>query len=92
VIPNFARHKTNAEKLLNYYLQPDVAAELDDWIDYIPSVQGAVKALQKLDPETASSPLIVPTKRMQDRARGFMALTIAQLNDYTARFQQVTGQ
>jgi spermidine/putrescine transport system substrate-binding protein len=92
VIPNFARHKTNAEKLLNYYLQPDVAAALDDWIDYIPSVQGAVKALRELDPETASSPLIVPTKRMQDRARGFMALTIAQLNDYTARFQQVTGQ
>jgi spermidine/putrescine transport system substrate-binding protein len=92
VIPDFARHKTNAEKLLNYYLQPDVAATLDDWIDYIPSVQGAVQALQKLDPETASSPLIVPTKQMQARARGFMALSIAQLNDYTGRFQQVTGQ
>ncbi len=92
VIPNFARHKTNAEKLLNYYLQPQVAAELDDWIDYIPVVQGAVQALRKLDPQTAASPLIVPTARMQARARGFMSLSIDQLNDYTARFQQVTGQ
>lgn len=92
VIPNFARHKTNAEKLLNYYLQPQVAAELDDWIDYIPVVQGAVAALRKLDPDTASSPLIVPTARMQAKARGFMELSIHQLNDYTARFQQVTGQ
>ena len=92
VIPNFARHKTNAEKLLNYYLQPEVAAELDDYIDYIPSVEGAVAALQELDSEAAAVPLIVPTKEMQAKARGFMALTIAQLNDYTSRFQQVTGQ
>jgi spermidine/putrescine transport system substrate-binding protein len=92
VIPNFARHKTNAEKLLNYYLQPQVAATLDDWIDYIPSVKGAVEDLRRLDPDTAASPLIVPTRRMQEKARGFMALSIAQLNDYTSRFQQVTGQ
>jgi spermidine/putrescine transport system substrate-binding protein len=92
VIPNFARHKTNAEKMLNYYLQPDTAAALADWIDYIPSVEGSVAALQALDPATAASPLIVPTKEMQTKARGFMALTIAQLDDYTSRFQQAIGQ
>jgi spermidine/putrescine transport system substrate-binding protein len=92
VIPNFARHKTNAEKLLNYYLQPQVAAALDDFINYIPSVRGAVEALQQLDSTAAAVPLIVPTKQMQAKARGFMALSIAQLNDYTSRFQQVTGQ
>ena len=92
VIPNFARHKTNAEKLLNYYLQPEVAAELDDYIDYVPSVDGAIADLQKLDPDTASSPLIVPTKAMEANAHGFMALTIAQLDDYTSRFQQAIGQ
>ncbi|MEY9870911.1 spermidine/putrescine transport system substrate-binding protein [Streptacidiphilus sp. MAP12-33] len=92
VIPNFARHKKNAEKLMNYYLQPEVAAELTDYIDYIPSVDGAVAALQQLDSTAAAVPLIVPTKEMQAKARGFMALSIAQLNDYTSRFQQITGQ
>lgn len=92
VIPNFARHKTNAEKLLNYYLEPDVCAALDDYINYIPSVDGAVAALQQLDPTAAAVPLIVPTQEMQDKARGFMALSIAQLDDYTSRFQQITGQ
>jgi spermidine/putrescine transport system substrate-binding protein len=92
VIPNFARHKTNAEKLMNFYLQPQVAAQLDDYIDYIPSVEGADAALQALDPATASSPLIIPTQQMIAHARGFMALSIAQLDDYTSRFQQVTGQ
>lgn len=92
VIPNFARHKTNAEKMLNYYLQPDVAAALDDFIDYVPIVDGAVEALKKLDPATAASPLIVPTKEMEANAHGFMALSINQLNDYTSRFQQAIGQ
>jgi len=92
VIPSFARHKTNAEKLMNYYLDPEVEAQLDDWIDYVPVVQGAVEALRKLDPETASSPLIVPTAAMKAKARSFMNVSVAQLNDYTSRFQQVTGQ
>lgn len=92
VIPNFARHKANAERLMNYYLRPEVSAELDDYIDYIPVVQGAVDALQQLDSTAAAVPLIVPTKQMQAKARGFMSLSIAQLNDYTSRFQQVTGQ
>jgi spermidine/putrescine transport system substrate-binding protein len=92
VIPNYARHKTNAEKLLDYYLEPKVAATLDDWIDYIPCVDGAVDELRRIDPEAARSPLIVPTAAMRAKARGFMSLSIAQLNDYTSRFQQVTGQ
>lgn len=92
VIPNYARHKTNAEKLMNFYLEPEIAAELDDYIDYIPSVEGAVAALQQLDSTAAAVPLIVPTKAMDAASHGFMALTIAQLDDYTSRFQQVTGQ
>jgi spermidine/putrescine transport system substrate-binding protein len=92
VIPNFARHKANAEKLMNYYLQPQVSAQLDDYIDYMPVVDGAVAALQQLDSTAAAVPLIVPTAPMQAKARGFMNLSIAQLNDYTSRFQQVTGQ
>ncbi len=92
VIPNYARHKKNAERLMNYYLEPDVAAALDDWIDYIPVVKGAVDALKKLDKDAAAVPLIVPTTAMRNKARGFMAVSLSQLDDYTSRFQQVTGQ
>lgn len=92
VIPNYARHKKNAETLMNYYLEPMVAAVLDDYIDYIPVVTGAVDELRKLDHTAASVPLIVPTNQMRDKARGFMSVSLAQLDDYTSRFQQVTGQ
>ena len=92
VIPNFARHKKNAERLLNYYLQPEVAAELDDWIEYIPVVKGAEAALKDLDADAAGNPLIVPTSAMRASSHGFMALEIHQLDEYTHRFQQVIGQ
>ncbi|MDI5965293.1 spermidine/putrescine ABC transporter substrate-binding protein [Streptomyces sp. SL13] len=92
IIPNYARHKKNAELLMNYYLEPMVAAVLDDYIDYIPVVTGAVAELKKLDHTAASTPLIVPTAQMRAKARGFMAVSLAQLDDYTSRFQQVTGQ
>ena len=90
-IPNFARHKKNAELLMNWYYRPDIAALLDDYIDYIPCVDGAIQALQALDPTAAASPLIVPTAKMKAGAKGFMNLNVDQLNSYTTRFQQISG-
>ncbi|MGH3415789.1 MAG: polyamine ABC transporter substrate-binding protein, partial [Actinocrinis sp.] len=90
-VPNYARHKANAEKLMNYYLQPNVAAELDDYIDYIPVVNGAIDALKSLDAEAASNPLIVPTAQELATAKPFMSITVAKLDEYTKKFLQVTG-
>jgi spermidine/putrescine transport system substrate-binding protein len=90
-IPNYARHKSNAEKLMNYYLQPKVAAELDDYIDYIPVVAGAIDALKALDAEAASNPLIVPTATELATAKQFMSITVAKLDEYTKKYLQVTG-
>jgi spermidine/putrescine transport system substrate-binding protein len=92
VIPNYARHKKNAELLINYYLQPTVAATLDDWIEYVPSVSGAVDELKKIDPDAVQIPLIVPTDAMRKKSYGFMSLELSRLDDYVSRFQQVTGQ
>ncbi len=90
-IPNNAQHKKNAELLMNWYYNPDIAAQLDDWIDYIPVVDGAADALKTLDSSAASNPLIVPTAKMQAGAHGFMNLTVDQLNSYTTRFNQIAG-
>ena len=90
-IPNYARHKKNAELLMNWYYNPDIAAQLDDYIDYIPCVDGAIAALKTLDATAASSSLIVPTAAMQANAHGFMNLTVDKLNSYTTQFQQTAG-
>ena len=40
LVPNKAEHKANAEKLMDYYYQPEVAAELAAWVNYICPVAG----------------------------------------------------
>ena len=90
-IPNYAKHKKNAELVMNWYYNADMAAKLDDAINYIPCVTGASASLQTLDPSAASNPFIVPTAAMQAGAHGFMNLSVDKLNSYTTQFQQIAG-
>lgn len=90
-IPNYARHKKNAELLMNYYYNPEVEATLDDYINYIPAVSGADDALKTIDANAMSNELIVPTAAMQAAAHPFMALTVDQLDSYTQQFKKISG-
>jgi spermidine/putrescine transport system substrate-binding protein len=90
-IPNYARHKKNAELLMNYYYNPDVEATLDDYINYIPAVNGAVDSLKTIDANAVTNELIVPTAAMQAAAHPFMALSVDQLDSYTQQFKKISG-
>ena len=46
-------HKKNAETLMNYYYDPEVAAEVAAYVNYICPVEGAKEAMQEIDPELA---------------------------------------
>ena len=88
VIPRHARHRTNAEKLINYYYDPQVMAEVEDWVNYIPPVVGARQALLRSDPDVARNPLIFPSAAVRRRGRvfkGFDADEDEQLNDAFAK-------
>jgi spermidine/putrescine transport system substrate-binding protein len=57
VVPAGATHKTNAEKLMDWYYQPEVAAELAAWVNYISPVPAAKDAMLALaDEEEADDP------------------------------------
>jgi spermidine/putrescine transport system substrate-binding protein len=90
-VPNKATHKANAEKLLDYYYDPKVAAELAAYVNYICPVQGAREEMVKLDPELADNPLIFPDEALLAKAKVFMALSEAQERSYEQKFQQVIG-
>ena len=45
LVPNKADHKGNAEELMNYYYDPEVAARLAAWVNYICPVKGAEEAM-----------------------------------------------
>ena len=61
VVPVGATHKTNAERLMDYYYDPQVAAELAAWVNYISPVPAAKDAMADVDPELVEEPLIFPS-------------------------------
>jgi spermidine/putrescine transport system substrate-binding protein len=91
MVPNKATHKANAEKLINYYYDPVVAAEVAAWVNYICPVQGAQEEVAKTDAELAKNPLIFPDQAALANAKDFMTLTDEQERTYQQKFQQVIG-
>ena len=91
VIPALAKHKKNAETLINYYYQPEVMAQVEAWVNYIPPVQGTKEELAKIDPELANNPLIVPTPEVLSRAKVFKGLTAEEEIKYNRAFSDLTA-
>ncbi|MDQ7907730.1 spermidine/putrescine ABC transporter substrate-binding protein [Phytohabitans sp. ZYX-F-186] len=91
LVPNKAAHKANAEKLIDYYYDPGVAAELAAYVNYICPVQGAQEKITDIDPELAENPLIFPDDATLGKTKVFMALDEAQERSYSTKFQQAIG-
>jgi len=91
VVPALAQHKKNAELAMNYYYNPDVAAEVAAYVNYICPVEGAQAAMEQLDPELAADEFIFPTSATLDQTYVFMELTAEQNEKYEREFQKAIG-
>ncbi|MDQ0993351.1 spermidine/putrescine ABC transporter substrate-binding protein [Streptomyces sp. V3I7] len=91
LIPNRARHKTNAERLIDFYYEPQRAAELAAYINYVTPVDGVKPYLAKIDEGAANDPLIVPDKAMQARSHAFRSLSQKEETVYEEKFAKLTG-
>lgn len=90
VIPALAKHKKNAEKLIDYYYDPAVMAQVEAWVNYIPPVKGTKEALTKDDPDTADNPLIFPSEDVLSRSHVFRGLSSAEETKYNQQFSTLT--
>jgi len=90
-IPALAQHKKNAELAMNYYYDPEVAAEVAAYVNYICPVEGAQEAMEALDPELATDEFIFPTQALLDQTFIFMELTVEQNDKYEREFQKAIG-
>ncbi len=90
VIPALARHKKNAETLINYYYDPKVMAEVVAYVNYISPVKGTKQELLKLDPKAADNPLIIPSADVLSRAKVFRGLSAAEEEKYAKAFSSLT--
>jgi len=89
VVPMGSQRKANAEALMNYYYEPEVAAELAAWVNYITPVDGAKDAMESIDPELAENQLIFPDEDTLAQSHIFRTLTADEEKDYQAEFQKV---
>jgi spermidine/putrescine transport system substrate-binding protein len=79
-----------ASTLMNWYYDPRIAAEVEDYVNYICPVVGADKVLLKSDPKIAKNPLIFPTKEMLANVRQFDPKALNNPT-YKKKFQHLTG-
>jgi len=86
-----AEAKANAEKLINFYYDPAIAAEVAAYVNYVCPVKGAQAEMEKIAPELASSPFIFPDDAMSKRLNVFRSLTPAEETSWTEAFQKAAG-
>ncbi|MEU6062525.1 spermidine/putrescine ABC transporter substrate-binding protein [Streptomyces sp. NPDC047097] len=95
MIPNRARHKANAEALIDHYYQPEVAAELAAWVNYVCPVPAARDVLASSgDEETAAlaeDPLIFPDDAMRSRLAIARDITGDERTEFARRWNALAG-
>jgi spermidine/putrescine transport system substrate-binding protein len=91
LVPNLATHKANAEKWINYYYDPEVAAHLAAYIKCLCPVTGAQQAMEKVTPSLVDNPLIFPTPEFLSKSFGFMTLNETLFKRYQRDFSDAIG-
>jgi spermidine/putrescine transport system substrate-binding protein len=103
-IPKGAAHPNDALAMMNYVYQPEVAAQIAEWVNYITAVPGAQEIILENadtaeadgDTETAEylravaeSPLVFPTDDMLSRLYSYQVLDEETERQWNELFQEV---
>ncbi|MBE8477337.1 polyamine ABC transporter substrate-binding protein [Streptomyces justiciae] len=95
MIPDRASHKANAERLIDYYYDPEVAAELAAWVNYVCPVPAAQDVLASAkDEETAAlaeNTLIFPDAEMRERLVIARDITSTERVEFSKRWNAIVG-
>ena len=91
MIPSTSAHKKNAESLINYYYEPEVAAQVAAYVNYICPVAEAQPFLEKIDPALAKSPYIFPDDATLAKVKVFRQLNDDETTKYQAAFDAAIG-
>ncbi|MEP6481089.1 MAG: spermidine/putrescine ABC transporter substrate-binding protein [Rhodoglobus sp.] len=92
VVPMGSPRKKNVETLINYYYEPEVAAEVAASVNYITPVVGAQAVAAEKYPEIADNPLIFPSEATLAQAHTFRSLQSADDQAFNSEFQRVQAE
>jgi spermidine/putrescine transport system substrate-binding protein len=91
VIPKGAENKGQAEIWINFYYEPENAAAVEAWVNYVCPVKGAREVLIADDPDIGNNPLIFPTDEMTARLHQFRAVSAEEEQSWGEAFSSVAG-
>jgi spermidine/putrescine transport system substrate-binding protein len=91
VIPKGAVNKGQAELWIDFYYQPENAAAVAAWVNYVCPVAGAAEVLVAEDPEIGNNPLIFPTDEMIERLHQFRSTSADEEQRWAEEFSRVLG-
>jgi spermidine/putrescine transport system substrate-binding protein len=90
-IPVGAPHAFTAEKMIDFVYQPEVQADIAEYVNYICPVEGVKEILTKRDPAIGENQLIFPDEKTLSNAFIFRQLPPAQERELDEAFQKVIG-
>lgn len=91
MIPAKAEHMYAAETMMNYVYEPEVAATLAIYVNYLSPVKGVQEVVEKSDPEIANNPLIFPSDEIRAKLHPYPALSETDERTMKEAMAKVTG-
>ena len=90
-IPVGAPAAFTAEKMIDFVYQPEVQADIAEYVNYVCPVEGVKEILAKRDPALAENPLIFPDDAFLENTFIFRGLKPEEEQEIDNAFQQVIG-
>lgn len=91
LIPKGAENKELAEKVVDYFYNPDIAAEVSQYVGYVSPVIGAQEAAAKLDPELAANKWVFPSDEQFAKTKFFIITDAERDSRLREKWQKVLG-
>jgi spermidine/putrescine transport system substrate-binding protein len=91
MIPEKAAHPYAAETMINYVYEPEIAAKIALYVNYLSPVKGVRELVEKTDPKLANNPLVFPSDDILKQLHPYPALSDADELRMKQAMAQVTG-
>ena len=79
-----------ASTFMNFFYDPEIAAQVTAYVNYISPVKGTKEAITEIDPALAEDPLIFPTPEVLENLHEFSAEAIEN-PEFQEQWQSVIG-
>jgi spermidine/putrescine transport system substrate-binding protein len=91
MVPAKAAHVYAAETMMNFVYEPEIAAKLAIYVNYLSPCKGVKEIVDKTDPDIANNPLIFPSDEIRSKLYAYPALSDADERTMKEAMAKVTG-